>query len=301
MTNPAPPTISIQRQLCKQDGLCTKVCPVRIFVQRGEEIPSVNHPEECVLCGHCIAGCPSGAITNSGFDLAWFRRIEDRTPVTPETAYTFIAQRRSVRNYKEEAPPRELLEKIIGIAGFAPGSPHHRVGWVRNFTVVSGKAQMRQVLDITVEYVRKLHKLVTGFGIRMAARFDASARAGMAVGPDLAMRLAEHDAGRDAITYHAPAAIFAHAPIGSSTPQVDCDAAMFAIQLLAHANGIGTCWNGLLQGAAAGDHVRGFTKLAEILEIPAGHKCYAAATIGYPAVKLHSLPSREVGIHWIGP
>jgi len=64
----------------------------------------------------------------------------------PEAAYASIAQRRSVRNYKEQVPPRELLETIIGVAGYAPGSPHHRVGWVRTFTVVSGEAQMRRRL-----------------------------------------------------------------------------------------------------------------------------------------------------------
>ena len=253
-----------------------------------------------MLCGQCVAGCGSGALLHGGFDQTRTRRIEDRIPVSPEAAYAFIAQRRSVRNYTAEVPPRELLEKIIGIAGYAPGSPHHRVGWVRNFTVVAGEAQMRQVLDMTAEYMRRLHKLVTGFPIRMAARFDASARSGVEVAPDLAMRLAEYDASRDAITYGAPAAIFAYAPVASSTPQVDCDAAMLSIQLLACAYGIGSCWNGLLQGAAAGDHVRGFTKLAEFLEIPEGHKCYAAMTIGYPAVRLHSLPPREVGITWIG-
>ena len=300
MNDPAQPTISIRQEICKRDGLCAKLCPVRIFKTRGGEIPAVSRTEECVLCGQCVAGCPSGAIVNGGLDSRRLGRIEDRAPVTPEAAHAFIAQRRSVRNYREQAPPRELLEKIIGIAGFAPGSPHHRVGWVRHFAVVSGEAQMRQVRGMTVEYVRKLHRLVTGFAIQMAARFDESARAGVAVGPDLAMRLAEHDAGRDAITYNAPTAIFAHAPIGSSTPQVDCDAAMLSVMLLAQANGIGTCWNGLLQGAAAGDHVRGFTKLAELLGIPEGHKCYAAATVGYPAVRLHSLPPREVSITWIG-
>jgi nitroreductase/NAD-dependent dihydropyrimidine dehydrogenase PreA subunit len=300
MADPAQPTIIIQEELCKRDGLCVKLCPVRIFATREGEIPSVNHTEECVLCGQCVAGCSSGALSHGGLDPVRTTRIEHQAPVAPEAAYAFIAQRRSVRNYKTEVPSRELLEKIIGIAGYAPGSPHHRVGWVRHFTVVSGEVQMRQVLDITAEYVRKLHKLVTSFAIRMAARFDESARSGMAVAPDLAMRLAEYDGFRDAITYHAPAAIFAHAPVASSTPQVDCDTAMLSVLLLAHAHGIGTCWNGLLQGAAAGDHLRGFTKLAEFLRIPKGRKCYAAATIGYPAARLHSLPPREVGITWIG-
>jgi len=102
------------------------------------------------------------------------------------------------------------------------------------------------------------------------------------------------------LTCQAPAAIFAHAPVASSTPQIDCDAAMLSIRLVAHAHGIGTCWNGLLQRAAVGDHLWRFTKLAEFLAIPEGHKCYAAATVGYPAVRLHSRPPREVAITWIG-
>ncbi len=300
MTGIAPPVIAIRQDACKRDGLCVRLCPVRIFAVREGNVPEVARTDECVLCGQCVAGCPSGAVVHSGFDPEQVTRIENLAPVTPEAAWAFIAQRRSIRNYRKEVPPRELLDRIIAVAGYAPGSPHHRVGWVRNFTVVCGDVQMRQVVDMTAEYVRRLHKMVTSFGIRMAAHFDASARAGVQVGPDLAMRLAEYDAGRDVMTYHAPAALFAHAPIDSSTPQVDCDAAMLAVQLLAHAYGIGTCWNALLQGAAAGDHVRRFTKLARLLEIPEGHRCYAAATLGYPAVTLHSLPPRDVNIKWIG-
>ncbi len=300
MTGIAQPAIRIQQDVCARDGLCVRLCPVRIFAAHQGDVPVVIRTEECVLCGQCVAGCPSGAILHSGFDPDQITRIEDRTPVSRKAAWAFITQRRSVRNYKPEVPPRALLEEIVAVAGYAPGSPHHRVGWVRNFTVVSGDAQMRQVVDLTAEYVRKLHKAVTSVGIRVAARFNAAAKAGVEVGPDLGMRLAEYDAGRDAITYHAPAALFAHAPIASSTPQVDCDTAMLAVQLLAQAYGIGTCWNALLQGAAAGDHVRGFTKLARLLEIPEGHRCYAAATLGYPAVTLHSLPPRDVKIKWIG-
>ena len=71
------------------------------------------------------------------------------------------------------------------------------------------------------------------------------------------------------------------------------------IQLYAEAYGLATCWNGLIQMAAAGDHVRGFTGLAELLKIPKGHKCFAAMTVGIPAVALHSIPERKVETTWI--
>ena len=101
-------------------------------------------------------------------------------------------------------------------------------------------------------------------------------------------------------TYRAPAAIFAHAPVASSCPQPDCDAALYSVLLFAHAHGLGTCWNGLLQGAAAGDHLRNWKALHDLLGIPAGHRCYAAATVGYPVLKLHRVPRRDVALHWIG-
>lgn len=51
--------------------------------------------------------------------------------------------------------------------------------------------------------------------------------------------------------------------------------------------------------AAAGEHIRNFSKLGKFLKIPEGHKCYAALTAGYPSIKLHSIPERNVNIKWI--
>ena len=116
---------------------------------------------------------------------------------------------------------------------------------------------------------------------------------------DIEMRLQEYAEGRDVILYNVPIAIFAYAPTNSSTPHSDCDAAISYVQLYANALGIGTCWNGLLQTAAAGEHMKNFKKLSEFLKIPQGHKCYAAVTVGYPSVKLHSNPKRKVNITWI--
>ena len=113
------------------------------------------------------------------------------------------------------------------------------------------------------------------------------------------MRVKEYINGGYSIIYQTPAAIFFHAPVASSTPQTDCDTAMLLVQLYAEANGSGTCWNGLLQGAAAGDLVKGFSKLASYLRIPQEHRCYAAMTLGYPSISLHRIPGLKVEVTWI--
>ena len=57
--------------------------------------------------------------------------------------------------------------------------------------------------------------------------------------------------------------------------------------------------SGIIQGAAAGDYIKNFKKMSEFLKIPNGHKCYAAMTIGFPSIKLHSIPERKTEISWI--
>jgi nitroreductase len=228
-----------------------------------------------------------------------FGHIQNNKPIATDAAFEFLSQRRSIRNYKHEIPSTELLKKIVQIAGYAPGSPHHRVGWIRNITIVYGADNMKVVLDMTADYIQKTLRLLKSWYLKMAAKYSDSAKAGISVVPDLEMRLDEYKNGGDSIIYNAPAALFFHAPVNSSFPQVDCDTACMMVQLFAEANGLGTCWNGLIQGAAAGDHLRGFTKLADYLKIPKDHKCCAAMTIGYPAVILHSIPERKANITWI--
>lgn len=293
------PAIKVNSSTCSKCNLCTKICPTKVFKATNGDEKVISHTEECVLCGQCICGCPTNSIIHSGFNSESFIRIKNKRPVTPELAFEFLSQRRSVRNYKAETPPAELLEKIVQIAGFAPGSPHHRIGWVREMTIVTGAENMKIIRDMTAEYIRKTIILLNSWYLKVMANFSELAKAGVGVVPDLTMRLDEYRNEKDLIIYNAPAAIFFHAPKFSSTPQTDCDTALQLVQLYAESFGLATCWNGLIQGAAAGDHLKGFTKLAEFLHIPGENKCYAAMTIGYTTVTLHSIPERKVDITWI--
>ncbi|MGC4064478.1 MAG: nitroreductase family protein [Polyangiaceae bacterium] len=293
------PTITIDEERCRRDGVCIGLCPVRVFARGKDGLPEVAHPEECCACGHCIALCPKGAILHDRFDRGQLSALPESEAGLAATAKTMIAGRRSIRRYRKEVPSRERLNAILDAAAYAPGSPHRRVGWTRSFVVVSGRTRMAAVRELTVDYLRRLLRLINGPLVRFAAHFDDSARAARTVAADIAMRLDEWEEGRDSICHDAPAAIFAHAPIASSTPQADCDAAMTTVLLMAHAQGLGTCWNGLMQGAAAGEHLRRFSALAEYLGIPEGHRCYAAATVGEPAVRFVRAPRRSIEIRWL--
>ena len=293
------PVISIINTTCDKCGLCSRICPVRVYDFKTGEIPTIQNTYECVLCGQCLCICPTNSINHSGFDRSNFKKITSKQSFDAENAYHLLTHRRSLRNYKKEIPTTDLLTKVVEISGYAPGSPHHRVGWIRNVTIVVGYENMKIVTEITSEYMEKMIKMLSGWFMKWASKYDDRAKAALGILPGFKEVLNEFKKGNNLITYNAPAAIFLHAPIKSSTPQTDCDVACLLIQLYSEANELGTCWNGLIQGAASGDHLKGFNKLHKFLKIPEGHKCYAAMTIGFPSVKLHSIPERKTEISWI--
>ena len=292
-------SISIDSGKCKKDGLCSSICPMGIFVGVSKELPQIMREDMCVLCGQCLAVCPNGAIAHARLELGKFSKISNRQPVTVESLTQLLQQRRSVRNYKDQEIPRDVLEQIVQIAGHTPTGAHGGEGWVRKVVVVSGRANMQRIQELTFEYLKLVQKLLDSFVVRMVSRWKEAPRAGRLMLPDAAFRREAYENGKDVITYNAPAAIFVHTPRVSPTPQVDCDVVLFAMMLVAHSLGLGTCWNGYLAKAASGFKIKSFTALREMLQIPEDHDVYAAATIGYPAIRLHSTPQREVAVRWI--
>ena len=231
---------------------------------------------------------------------ARFRPVSEMPETDAEVVTAALRQRRSVRNYKKKLIPRAELEEMAEIASFSPTSAHGGEGWTRSCIIVSGEENMRRVLDMTAEYLKMLADLLDSFVVRTVARFKPAPRVGRSLLPDILMRLRRYEQGEDVITYNAPHAIFFHSPEHSVYPQVTCDTALYTVMLLAHAKGLGTCWNGWLMKAANGFKVKSFTKLREFLGFPDHHQVYSAATLGYRAVKLHSTPDRRTAVRFIG-
>jgi len=64
------PVIEVNPDLCKRCFTCTQTCPILIFAKKDEEsIPEIldDNLQFCLVCGHCVAICPAGAITHDSF------------------------------------------------------------------------------------------------------------------------------------------------------------------------------------------------------------------------------------------
>jgi len=291
--------ISVDEDVCRKDGLCARICPTRVFTHEQDALPRIGNEALCCLCGQCLAACPSGAISHSRLDRSRVEKITERHPVEAAALGHLLRQRRSVRAYKEKEIPREILEQIVEVGGFGPSGSHGGEGWVRRIVVVTGQDNMKRITQLTYEYMKQLSDLLDGFVVRTVARWKEGPRAGRLMLPDMRMRLAEYEEGRDVITYGAPAAIFVHSPRVTPTPETDCDCVMYPMMLMADALGLGTCWNGYLSKAASGFKLDSFSALRDMLELPDHHDVYAAATLGFPLIRLHSVPQREARAHWV--
>ena len=272
---------------------------LRVFSHSKNAVPRISNQEHCVLCGQCVAICPHDAIAHSVLDRVRFRAIKEMATVDEGVVASLLRQRRSVRNYRKDLVPRTELEEIAEIAGFSPTSAHGGEGWTRSCIIVSGEESMSMVRDMTAEYMKKLAELLDSFMVKTMARWKPAPRVGRSLLPDITMRLRKYGQGEDVITYDAPHAIFFHSPTHSVYPQITCDAALYTVMLLAHARGLGTCWNGWLVKAANGFRVRSFTKLKALLGFPEHHEIFTAATLGYRRVRLHSTPDRRTAVRFI--
>lgn len=269
---------SVDHDKCNFCSLCAVECPAGIIVIKGAEaLPSWadGGEERCINCGHCVAVCPPGAI---GLDTM---KPEDCVPVreellpTPEQLEHFLKSRRSVRVYKEEPVPREMLAKLIDIARYAPsGSNAQPVQWL----VVEDTKEVKRLSGAVVDWMRSA----------------INERSPLAETLPLNFLVATWESGVDPIMRGAPHAIVCHAPEDIANAQRDGFIALTYLELAAYSQGLGACWAGLFHRAALY-----YPPMLKALQLPDSHQCLGAMMIGYPKHRLARIPLRnEPAIIW---
>lgn len=289
-----PPTLNASA--CTGCGICANACASLVLeLPPGERLVHIAHPDWCNACGHCEALCPTSAI-RSPLPLRDPAPQPGRQPaVHADDLAMLLRERRSVRNYRDEEVPRELVERVIDQARYTPtGTNSQNVNWL----VVHGREQVAEVQRRVKRFYERLFKLVDNplatLGVRLVAGSQqyAQLRDYLPTVQEAARRMEQ---GEDRILYHAPVLLLVHAERWDSCSAFNCDAALFSASLLAHSHGLGTCFNGFVQQAVEND--RG---IKSWLGIPRHHRCYMALGMGWPAVRYRRLVEREPAmVRWV--
>lgn len=184
---------------------------------------------------------------------------ETGAPLSAAAAGHWLKARRAIRNFRPEAPDKALLRSALDVAAYAPTAHNAReVG----YTILHGRPQVEALLRDTVELM-EAHGLYAGHTRNVRN-------------------------GNDTLFRGAPCLILIHAP-ERILSETDCATAAAYLELILPSLGLGSCWAGMLLEACAHGSPAG-------LDLPEGHKLYAALMVGTPAVSYRRIPFRSAPV-----
>ena len=259
----------VDEERCIECGECAADCPAGIISMNG--YPEITDEEGCIRCQHCLAVCPTGAVSILGRNPDDSLELAGNLP-EPDRLETLVRGRRTVRRYSGNDLSRELIDRLLATACYAPtGVNSHSV----LFTVVregSVMARLRgEVMDGLAE-LKNSGNLPEGF----VGQYLGGAVKGW------------QEEGRDIIFRGAPHLLVTSAPKHSPCPVQDAHIALTTFQLLAHAHGVGTVWDGMFMMAMSV-----LPQLTARLGIPSDHLPGYAMAFGEPAVEYHRTVQRQ--------
>ncbi len=275
---------------CIQCGACVAVCPAQVFVN-GDEVKAAR-PGGCILCGHCVAVCPVDAVEHHGFDGQAFPAVPEGAHLDAGDLTAFLRSRRSVREFRDKDVPREVLEKLLDVARYAPTASNAQD--VR-FIVVTDRERMRALSRRVTRWVPLLARVARVPGVlALAARSWGRARLEKYL-DSLDGFVERVEGGGDPIFYNAPALVLTHARKSNAFGIENSSYATYQIALAAHAMGLGTCMIGFLTTASRYDPT-----VRRLAGIPRGHRMTTALVVGYPIYRYRRLvPRRPPRARWV--
>ena len=258
----------VDEERCIQCGECAADCPAGVISL--DDYPKITNENGCFRCQHCLAICPTGAVSILGRDPGASIPLEGNMP-DPGRLETLIKGRRSVRRYSTRDLDPELIDKLLDIAWYSPTGVNAQ-GVL--FTVVREGRVMNKLREEVMDQLAKLKdegKLPSGF-------------AGQYLGGAVK---AWQEGGMDIIFRGAPHLLITSAPKDAPCPVQDAHIALTTFQLMAHAHGVGTVWDGMFMMALSV-----IPGLAARIGIPENHIVGYAMAFGEPAVEYHRTVQR---------
>jgi nitroreductase/NAD-dependent dihydropyrimidine dehydrogenase PreA subunit len=238
---------------CISCGLCEKTCPMKLIGKDGESLPVFRTDGvECMECGHCEAVCPKKA-------LRWNRDGETGAETLAKSGGTcidLIKNRRSCRLFSAKSVPKEIVEKAIDAARYAPSAKNSQpVRW----TVITDKNRI--------------------------AALSRQLQAKNRENPAMARRYKYVASGEDPIFRGAGMLVIVHGDPDETLWPGDGIIAATCFDLAASSLGLGTCWSGTAFSAAA--------PVKQAFGIPEKDLLHAVIMTGFPAVAFTTIPPRK--------
>jgi nitroreductase/NAD-dependent dihydropyrimidine dehydrogenase PreA subunit len=291
------PQITIDANLCKKDGLCAMTCPRAIFRQEEKgTMPKIVDLEMCFGCGHCVAICPQGAISHSEYPQDAVNPIKSEQLPTYDQVLELVRSRRSKRVFKDKPVERDLIEKVMEAARFAPSEHNTQT---TEFVVIQDRAMIDQIAALTAAYYEGLVRRLRSPIGRAVYRLVVGARALRTVlefVPEMEGLVSVFHSGTDYILRQTPVLVLFCADRTGGFPDVNASLAVQNAALAAETLGLGCFYAGFVVRACLRDDA-----IARLVSLPETHKIFGALAMGYPRLRFTKWPERRPAeVTWVG-
>lgn len=263
---------NVDKSKCASCGACVNDCPLKILeIDQKQNFPlMIGRGEElCIKCGHCVAVCPNGAIFLEPMPLSACRKLNADWRIPPDKLEQFLKGRRSIRSYKAEPVERQVLEKLIDIARFAPSGINRQPAY---WAILCEKEKVARLSGIIIEWMR------------------GQVAAGSSLADSFRMKniIAAWERKQDWICRGSPNLIICYGLKDDLTAPQACTIALAYLELAAVSFGLGACWAGYAAMAInMCPEARKFTGISNKAN------CFGAMMAGYPEVNYSRIPSRN--------
>ncbi|MGQ8335710.1 nitroreductase family protein [Sunxiuqinia sp. A32] len=253
----------INTDKCTQCGLCSLECPM-LIINGKTEYPEIKEGKEsqCIRCQHCLAVCPTGALSILG------KNPDDSIPVTnkipsPGEMSNLIKTRRSIRKFKKEEIGYELIQQLLETTAFAPtGHNKNKV----LLSVVDNKSDLNKLRELVYDSIKQA-KEEGRLPESKSLLFD--------------LQRLWNSKKIDVLFRDAPHLLIASAPNTITTPDADSYISLSYFELLANSHGIGTLWNGMVKWVINDID----PEIRNQIGIPDNHLVASVLLFGKPAIK----------------
>ena len=293
--------ITYDADLCKKCGFCAMACPLGILDQEEKgTIPKIvdTFLEKCFRCGQCVSICPQGAISHSHFPEGTVTPVRSEVVPTYDQLLELIHSRRTKRLFKDKPVERDVIEKVLEAARFAPSGHNEQT---TEFVVVQGKENVHEIGALTAKGIGRMvmpfryaiGKMIMRFVLgRRGAEYVAN------IAPETEGLVDLFNGGTDWIVRDAPLLIlFCADSAGGSYMCFNANLAVQNAILAAETLGLGSIYAGFV--IMANDYGRNC--IAKHISLPETHKIYGALAMGYPRLKFSKWPERNPAkVTWVG-
>ena len=273
------PLITIDPERCRKDGLCVQICQ-KVFSQKEKDsVPEVVHEEFCNSCGHCVIVCPHGAIRQLNSPPEGIYPVQNDLMPSYEQVREMIRTRRSTRTFQDRPVEKEIIERVIDGARFAPSAKNTQS---TQFIVVQEKTLLQAIASMTAERLGRVAKRLENPLVRKLYQMRGATNAGEVsrlIGQVnlIARKMRE---GNDLVLFGVPVLILFHADRRIRFAEANANLAIQNATLLARSLGLGSFYTGYVVTACTNDGA-----IPRLVKLPDKHRVYGGLALGYPKIQ----------------